>query len=93
MTTTPELRRGHYCYYIPEQDITEYGGYVPALVVEDASGYYPMLGNGIGALPWVWGATKEGAEALAAQQNAKLGLTPERVDEILISSMFPGTRI
>ncbi|KKL65237.1 hypothetical protein LCGC14_2156990 [marine sediment metagenome] len=89
MTTTDiQLEPGHYCYYVPEQDPTEHGGYVPSLVIEDESGHYPMLGNGECAQPWVWGKTIEEARAVADNRNTqKLGLSPERVAQIIASSM------
>lgn len=77
-----------FCYYVPEsQDPATYGGYVPSLVIEGESGHFPMLGNGPGAAPWVWGATLEGAQEVAAAYNARRGLTPVEVTEIIASSM------
>ncbi len=86
-TMTPKLEHGHYCYHIPEQD-PEHGGYVPSIVVEhDKSGHYPMLGNGPCAAPWIWGDTRQKAQLVADAQNTRMGLSPERVTEIIASSM------
>ena len=93
MTATPNLRTGHYCYYIDaSQDVSEHGGYVPSIVVRDESGHYPMLGNGVGAAPWVWGTDLKVAQEIAADRNARLGLNAEDVTEIVASSMCASMR-
>lgn len=66
------------------------GGYVPVMVIEGQSGYYPMRGNGTGAQPWYWGHDLAKARAICAAANARLGLSAEDVEAIVLSSMFAG---
>ena len=87
MSKTPNLQHGRFCYYVPEQDTTEHGGYVPSAVIEGEDGHYPMLGQGRCATPWVWGDSREQAQAIADGMNAGMGLSPERVAQIIASSM------
>lgn len=80
-----------FCYYIsPSQNPETHGGYVPSLVNENEAGYSPMLGNGAGARPWVWGKTLPEAEAVCAKANADLGLSDRDVTVIIASSMRVG---
>ena len=77
-----------FCYYInPAQDPDEHGGYVPSMVRRGESGHFPMLGRGAYATPWIWGKTLAEAENVCEQQNIKLGLNPNQVNEIIASSM------
>jgi hypothetical protein len=85
------LRPGHYCFYIDESMKTDHG-YVPSIVEEDIAGYSPLAGNGHHATPWYWGDTLDAARAIAAEQNAKLGLTPADVERIVDSSIVAGVR-
>ncbi len=88
MTTDIQLEPGKYCFYVPEQDPTEHGGYVPSVVIENESGHNPMLGQGRFSAPWVWGKTIEEARIVADYQNKeRLELSPERVAQIIASSM------
>lgn len=80
------------CFYIdPTQDVDE-NGYIPSLVTENEPGHAPLVGNGSHAQPWYWGKTLEQANAIAKQQNERLGLTDRDVIEIISSSMFAGRR-
>lgn len=78
-----------YCFMIPEdQDPTQYGGYVPAVVIKGESGFYPLTGDPAQLqLPWVWGKTLAEAQAIADQYNAKRGLSALEVAAIITSSM------
>lgn len=77
-----------WCYYVPEaQDTREHGGYVPSLVIADEPGHSPMLGQGKGASPWVWGQTLEQAREVCDKANADMGISPEQANRILASSM------
>lgn len=77
-----------HCFWINEtQDPAEHGGYVPSAIVEGEAGHAPLLGNGTGAAPWVWGTTLEAAQARCTAENARLGLTTRDVVDIRISSM------
>lgn len=79
------------CYYIdPNQKNPN--GFIPSLVFEDESGFYPMVGSGEFAQPWYWGTDLETAQKLAAEANAELGLTPEDVARILASSITASIR-
>lgn len=62
-------------------------GYVPAVVYEGESGYYPMIGQGELSEPWYWGHDLTKAEQLADEANAKLGLSPEEAKAIIHSSI------
>lgn len=84
-----ELEIGKFCYMIPEgQDPKEHGGWVPALVIEHESGYYPMEGDPkTFKAPWVFGPTIEAARRTCDEMNERLGLTDIRVAAIIASSM------
>ena len=79
-----------FCYYIsPTQQATE-DGYVPSLVFEGVSGYFPLNGRGKGATPWFWGKTLKEAEETASIANEKLGVSEMEAMKIIASSMFIG---
>lgn len=80
----PESRT---CFYIPNDAYVEGKGFIPSLVTENEPGHAPLVGNGEFAEPWYWGQTYKEATAIAAAENAKLGLTPDDVTAILLSSM------
>jgi hypothetical protein len=61
------------CFWIPAEPYDE-RGWVPS-------------GRGEQAQPWFWGRTREQALEMAEQENAKLGVTPERAAEIVASSL------
>jgi hypothetical protein len=89
----PDLQPGKFCYYVdPTQDTRVYGGYVPSVVIEGESGHYPMLGQGEYAAPWVWGTDLKLANQCAIEKNHDLGLTEERVAQIIASSMQASMR-
>lgn len=73
-------------FYVDETMKTEHG-YVPSLVTEGEPGHAPLVGNGDHASPWYWGQDIETARRVAAEANAQLGLTPQDVLEIVLSSM------
>ena len=83
-----------YCYYIAmHQDAMAQGGYVPSLIFKDAPGYYPMAGRGTSAAPWVWGSTyAEALEVCESYNFNRLGLTDDKVQAIVMSSMVASTR-
>jgi hypothetical protein len=74
------------CVYVAP-DMHAEQGYVPAIVTEGEPGYTPLTGNGPFAQPWYWGHDLTQAQQLAAQANARLGLSPEQVRSIIASSM------
>jgi hypothetical protein len=77
-----------WCYTIIEtQDTTEYGGFVPSLVIEGVSGHRPMIGRGRLSAPWVWGKTLEAARTVCTTMNARLGLNEEDEAKIVSSTM------
>lgn len=57
-------------------------GYIPVVVKEGESGYYP--------LGWNWGPDKEEAQKIAEKFNEQLGITEEEVLQLQLDSMFPG---
>ncbi len=76
-----------WCYTIPEsQDPAKYGGYVPSVVTRGKSGHAPMTGRGEFSMPWVWGSTIEEARSICAEQNERIGITPEDEMQIVLSS-------
>ena len=90
MNIIPE--NSHWCYYIPaEQDPKKYGGYVPAMVIADQTGYRPMTGDADQA-PWIWGDTLEEAQNTVEIQNSRIGVNTVEAQRIVASSMFPGAR-
>lgn len=84
----PQLEPGRFCYIVTEDERTEDGGYVPSVVVEGDPHRYPLRGNGPYASPWVWGKTMAEATEVCRHANTeKLGLTADRVAEIVASSL------
>lgn len=83
------MSENRFCYYIdPTQDDDKYGGFVPAMVTENETGYSMMTGNGKFASPWVWGKTLQQAEEVCAHKNKNsLGLSADDVSAIIGSSM------
>lgn len=83
------------CFYI---DITSWNGrgYIPSLVTEGKPGHQLLAGDGLHASPWIWSTDPdqdkayEQAKRIAAQENARKGLTPDDVTEIICSSMAAG---
>lgn len=75
------------CFYIPADAHVDGKGFVPSLVTEGEPGHAPLVGSGAFAQPYYWGDTYDKAKATAETENTKLGLTPDDVAEIIISSM------
>ena len=73
-------------------------GYIPSLVTENEAGHSPLIGNGPFSEPWYWGRpgmSEEGwvqAQRVCAEENARLGLTPDDVEEIVSSSIIQTIR-
>lgn len=82
--TTPRT-----CFYIPPDAFVEGKGFIPSIVTENEPGHAPLVGSGDLAQPWYWGLTYEEANAFAAGENERRGLTADDVTEIIASSMFP----
>ena len=80
----PSPRR---CFYVPADAYVEGKGFVPSLVIEGEAGHAPLSGNGDFAQPYYWGSTYDEATAHAAAENARIGLTPDDVTDIILSSM------
>lgn len=91
MINVMKLADRRMCYYIPVEQFDE-NGYIPSVVFENEPGHNPLRGNGKLATPWYWGKTYEEAIETCRKANEKLGLTPEDVDKIVMSSMFPRMR-
>lgn len=84
MTEPPtEPRR---CLYVDETMLTEHG-YIPSMITEGVAGHSPMIGNGAFAEPWYWGHDLAAAQKIAADSNARMGLSEEDVREIRRTSM------
>lgn len=74
-----------WCFYVDETMVTP-DGVIPSVVTEGEPGHAPMMGQGEHSSPWYWGDL-ETAKQIAADENAKRGLTPEDCNEILASSI------
>ncbi len=81
----PDLSKP-YCFAIMESE-RDPQGYVPCVIVEGEPGYSALRGSGPHATPWYWGTTRDVADELCRKANEELGLTPERVMRITLSSM------
>lgn len=76
-----------WCFTIVEtQDPKEHGGYVPSVVIENDPGHRPLLGNGRGATPWIWGQTLAEAQQTCQEANAKRGISEEEAFRIVAST-------
>ena len=82
---TPDMRKP-WCYTVREGDFDE-NGYWPSMVVTDDPALYPMTGQGECALPWYWGKTLKEAQATALECNLKMGLTTDKIEVIVDSSI------
>ncbi len=87
MSAMPDLSKNPYCFYINPSQNPGDEGYIPSVVVLGEPGHFPLCGRGDGAAPWRWGKTLEEAEVMCAKANADRGMTKERVDEIVMSSI------
>jgi hypothetical protein len=75
------------CYYIPFDGNTN-DGFIPSLVVEHEPGHSPMSGKP-GQEPWYWGNTRDEAQAICDNVNARqFDLSKTDTAEIVCSSMF-----
>ena len=77
------------CFYVAEYQpalVREYGGFVPSLVTEGMPGHQLLIGRDEYSVPWVWGETHAEAQQVADDYNAQLGLKPEDVSAIILSS-------
>ena len=81
----PELKTGHYMYYIPADAYVKGKGYRVSIVAEDQPGHYPTGGND--TEPWFWGYDLDEAQQACRTKNAELGLSETDQDRILASSM------
>ena len=78
---------------VPADSFSEkHGGFIPSVVYENKPGHYPMTGNGEFSEPWVWGKDFEKAEKIASEHNARMGISEDEANEILLSSMFPSKK-
>lgn len=80
------------CFYIPVDQHVPGKGYVPSLVTENEAGHAPLTGQGELSEPWFWGDDYEKACEIARQENARLGLTEDDVQEIIESSVAASMR-
>jgi len=75
------------CYVILESEQDE-NGYIPSLVRENESGYFPMVGKDELATPWYWGKTKKRAIEVCKRYNQQhFGISQTTADRIIASSM------
>ena len=75
-----------WCYFVPVQDPAKHGGYVPSMVFEDKPGHAPLVGDGQGSAPYVWGDSLEEAQRRAEQLNRKMGVYPDEPARIVQAS-------
>lgn len=80
-----------WCYAI-EETSQDAEGYIPVVVFEHESGFYPLSGNGPCAQPWHWGRTREEADAVCAKANADMGISPEEAARIRETSVLASFR-
>lgn len=66
-------------YFINELVRAEDGGFIPCIAEEGTSGYWKT--------DWNWGSDRAVAEQIADEKNAAMGLTPEDVWDVVLSSM------
>lgn len=77
----PELRRGHYMWFIGAGSFVPGKGYRPSLVIEGVAGHWPYPDDE-GVEPWYWGKDLFEAIAKAGRRNRGMGLTD--ADELRI---------
>lgn len=77
--------RGRSCVFVDETMMTPHG-IVPSVVYENEPGHWPLSGKGAGSAPWYWGDLAT-ARKIAADYNAKLGLSEDDARDIVLSSM------
>lgn len=82
--SVPELEEGRFIFYVDETMHTEHG-YRPSVLVEGVAGHFPNGGGDVE--PWYWGHDLAGAQKIAHDRNAAMGLTPSDESRILMSSM------
>lgn len=82
--SVPELEEGRFIFYVDETMRTEHG-YRPSVVVEGHAGHFPNGGDDVE--PWYWGHDLAGAQKIAHDRNAAMGVTPADEVRIIISSM------
>lgn len=80
------------CVYVLDSQYVEGRGYVPSMVTEGEAGHSPLTGKGELSEPWYWGHDLAKAKQIAAEFNAKLGLTSADVEAIVMSSMVASFR-
>jgi hypothetical protein len=76
-------RRAYYVPEIPNGGDLDYGTpghYYPGISVEGESGYF--------VTDWDWGTDRALAQQCADEKNARLGLTKQDAERIILSSMF-----
>lgn len=76
--------------YVILPDQMDGGEFVPCVVTEGQAGFSRMNGNGTAAQPWRWGRDYTKAAELASQANTELGLSPDDVLAIRVSSVRAG---
>lgn len=85
---TPELRSGHFCYFVPIDAFVEGRGWRVSIVVENEPGHYPTGGGG--KAPWFWGSERKDyklAKETERAMNERIGLNERDVHRIISSSM------
>ena len=83
------MEKGKWCYLILASQYDS-RGFIPSVVEEDKPGHSPLVGRDKGAVPWYWGSTYQQALAVCQRANLKIGITPERAADIVLSSMRAG---
>jgi hypothetical protein len=85
-----ETRR--FCYTIPADGYVEGHGWRPSVVFEDEPGHFPngtwpYNGKPGETCPWFWGHDYETAKKIAAETNARMGLSAEDAMLIVLSTL------
>lgn len=80
------------CVVVLDSQYVDGRGFVPSVVVEGEAGHHPLTGQGELSEPWYWGHDIAKARKLAADLNAKLGLTEDDAHAIFESSIVASFR-
>lgn len=87
------LATRRWCYWIAETCTHTDGQYIPCMIIEGESGYYPMSGDPAKfQTPWLYGKDIKVARETVDSLNAQRGITKEIAKEIYDSSILQSIR-
>jgi hypothetical protein len=82
--------------WIPDTAYVDGRGWRVSIVTEDEPGHHPTgiwPNDGTRTMPWFWGHDLETARDLAYEYNAKMGISREDTDRIVLSSIAAQLRV